>query len=896
MNKENLSVDIPWSKTSAEILDMLQVSAERGLTKKAISKRRKKFGKNRLREIKKKSSLAIFIDQYKNPIMALLAAAVIVSFAFDQFLEGYAIIGVILLTAAIGFFTEIKAVRSMESLREMSRVRSNVLRNGQVRQINAADLVPGDIVIIESGDIVTADLRITEANKLKADESPLTGESIPVSKSIQAIEKETVLAERTNMLYKGTSVTQGSGKAVVIATGMNTELGKISELVEEAKEESTPLEKRLDRLGHRLIWVTVGIAGIVATVGILRGKSLFLMIETGIALAVAAIPEGLPIVATVALARGLLRMAKRNALINRLSSVETLGATSIICTDKTGTLTENKLTVSNLVVDCGEIRVAGDENGFQYENENTTPAENRLLNEILKVGVFCNNASFHQNGHSKEDNVGDPLEIALLAAGAKAGICRDELIKKAPEKREDAFDSETKMMATFHQLEKDYLVAVKGAPEKVLDACSTILTDDGKKELDHQRKRQIIEMNDKMAEDGLRVLALAMKKVSAVDVKPYQKLTYLGLAGLIDPPRKEIKESLAACKQAGIRVIMVTGDQAITARYIAKRVRLIENDQINVINGKELEDVEDLSTDKAKQLIAADIFARVNPNQKLNLVVLHQNNSSIVGMTGDGVNDAPALKKADIGIAMGKRGTQVAKEASDMILQDDSFPTIVTAVRYGRTIFANIRKFVLFLLSGNVGEILSVGLAASFNLPLPLLPLQILFINLILDVFPALALGVGKANPMIMKKQPRPPDEPVLMTNHWILISGYGIIIALTVLGALYLALYELGMTEQQAVTISFLTLGFARLWHVFNMRDNNSSLFRNEITGNPFIWGALMLCTILLLASVFFVPLSEILAVTNPGLQGWILILGMSLVPLILGQVHKHVNNSQEC
>jgi Ca2+-transporting ATPase len=887
MNINKLSPDTPWTKSGPEILDTLKVSSDKGLNKKEINQRRRKFGPNRLREIKKKSTLAILIAQFRNPIMALLVAAVIVSFLFDQILEGYSIIGVILLTAAIGFFTEIKAVRSMESLREMSRVRSKVLRNGQVQQINATGLVPGDIVIIEGGDIITADLRIIESNKLQVDESPLTGESVAVTKSIESLDEETELAERTNMLYKGTAVTRGSGAAVVVATGMNTELGKISELVEKAKEESTPLEKRLDRLGHKLIWVTVGIAALVSVIGILRGKALFLMIETGIALAVAAIPEGLPIVATVALARGLLRMVKRNALINRLSSVETLGATSIICTDKTGTLTENKMSISSLMLDCGEIRVDSRRNGFQKEDEKIEPENNRVLYEILKVGVLCNNASFHQDENKEGQSVGDPLEVALLAAGAKAGIIRGELVEKMPEKREEAFDSETKMMATFHQLENNYFVAVKGAPETVLKNCNTILTDDGEKKLNDRRKKQLNEMNNEMAKSGLRVLALAKQNVETIDVTPYQKLTFLGLAGLIDPPRKEIKKAIDSCKQAAIRVILVTGDQAVTARYIAKQVGLAEDNQTLVINGKDLKKVEDLSADKIKQLQEADIFARVNPKQKLNLIAIHQNNGSIVGMTGDGVNDAPALKKADIGIAMGKRGTQVAKEASDMILQDDSFPTIVTAVRYGRTIFANIRKFVLFLLSGNVGEIVSVGFAASVNLPLPLLPLQILFINLILDVFPALALGVGETNPIVMKKQPRDPDEPIITKQHWFLISAYGIIIALAVLGALSLAIYKLEMPQKQAVTISFLTLGFARLWHVFNMRDSGSSLFLNEITGNPFIWTALVLCVVLLLSTIVLNPLAEILDVTNPGLEGWLLILGMSLVPLVIGQLY---------
>ena len=826
------------------------------------------------------------------PLWCWLAFAAAISFLFGQTIEGYAVIVVIFLTIAIGFFTEVKAVRSMEALRKLSQVQTNVRRSGQVSQIAATKLVPGDIVLLDSGDIVTADMRVIEANKLQANESTLTGESLPVGKRTDPLDEKTELAERTNILFKGTAITRGSGAGVVIATGMATELGHISALVEDAKEEVTPLEKRLDRLGHRLIWLTITIAALVAITGIVSGKELFLMIETSIALAVAAIPEGLPIVATVALARGMLEMAKRNALINRLSSVETLGATSIIFTDKTGTLTENKMTVTKLVFEEDEIKSSSADNaGSNMKESAIADGKNRLLHEALKTGVLCNNATLSKGQVEKgQDGVGDPTELALLAAGATADIFRDDLLQDLPEEREEAFDNDTKMMATFHKQNSGFHIAVKGAPEVVLDACSSILTKDGPKNLTEENNRRLKKINTEMAMQGLRVLALATRRVDTVDRFPYADLTFVAMVGLLDPARSEVKQAIAACKVAGIRVIMVTGDQPVTARHIARQVEMIEGNDAKVIRGNELNNFQDMAKEERRRILDISIFARVSPKQKLDLIALYQEKGAIVGMTGDGVNDAPALKKADIGIAMGNRGTQVAQEAADMVLKDDAFATIITAIEHGRVIFNNIRKFILFLLSGNVGEILAVGTASLINFPLPLLPLQILFINLLLDVFPALALGVGKGIPGIMQKPPRDPKEPILTGKHWTAIFGYGALIGLSVVGALWIALYWLQMPKAQAVTISFLTLGFSRLGHIFNMRDTDSGLFQNEITSNPFVWGALVLCSTLLLTAVFVPGLAQILQLESPGRQGWLLIFGMSLVPLVFGQVFKIV------
>ncbi len=879
-----------WTLDVDRIQNELGVSPAEGLSPEEARKRQKQYGKNRLREPKARSLWGILIDQFESLIMALLAVAAATSFLFGEPIQGAAIVAVILLTAAIGFFTETRAVRSMEALRQMSRVEATVRRSGKVRQLPATSLVPGDIVILDGGDMVTADLRLLEANKLQADESALTGESVPVSKTVEAIEDEDApLAERKNMLFKGTAVTRGSGEAVVVSTGMHTEIGQVSELVEEAEEETSPIENRMNRLGNRLIWVTIAIAGVVSFLGIWRDKDVLLMVETGIALAVAAIPEGLPVVATIALARGMIRMARRNALINRLGAVETLGATNIIFTDKTGTLTENRMTVTSVVLadTSVTVRKQSEQGGsFLQDDRELSPDENEPLMSGLRIGVLCNNAVLAE-GKDRE-GIGDPMETALLVAGAMAGLNREDLLEQMPEEREEAFDPDRKMMATFHRRDGDLLVAVKGAAEAVLECCTRILTEEGEEELQDSRKEELLETNLQMAEQGLRVLAMARRTAGTVDEDPYTGLTFVALHGLLDPPREGVKEAIHACHEAGIRVKMVTGDHAVTARNVAEAVHLVPEGPLSSREGRALKPAEELSEEGRREIAGVPIFARVSPRQKLDLIAVHQAEGAIVAMTGDGVNDAPALKKADIGVAMGKRGTQVAVEAADMILKDDAFGTIVTAVEYGRTIFKNIRRFVIFLLSGNVGEILAVGLASLLGMPLPILPLQILFVNLLLDVFPAMALGIGEGDPHVMQEPPRDADEPILTNRHWLLTAGYGLVIAGAILGALYIGLARLQLPAGEAVTLSFLTLAFARLWHVFNMRDTSSDLFRNEVTTNPFVWGAIALCGTFLLAAVYLPVLSDVLQTHPPSGRQWGIILGMSAIPLLLVQAAK--------
>lgn len=898
-NPDKDMVSSPWSQSPEDVLNSLQVDPKQGLTVKEVTRRRRTHGQNILREVKPKSGLTILVNQFKNLIVLFLLAAAALSFVFGDLVEGFAILAVILINAVIGFLTELKGARSIEALRKLGTVSSRVRRDGALKQIPAKALVPGDIVILEGGDIITADLRLVTASKLQADESVLTGESVPVSKSLEPVADDVSLADRLSMLFKGTAVTRGSGEAVVTGTGMQTELGRISDLVSETAEEPTPLEKRLNRLGHKLIWVSLGIAVLVGFLGITAGRDFILMIETAIALAVASIPEGLPIVATIAMARGVWRMAKRNALIKELAAVETLGATSVICTDKTGTLTENRMTVTSLALDTGYLAVdesaASRNEIFMLQDKGfLDPQEHEPLLRALETCVLCNNASLVASGSKGGKAIGDPLEIALLSFAAPFEITRQTMEKRFPEEREEAFDSDTKMMATFNQMESGYRVAVKGAPESVLQACTAVITAEGGQDLDEDKKKLWFDKNEAMAAEGLRVLALAEKKVEDLDAAPYEKLNFIGLVGLIDPPRQDVKQALEECRSAGVRVIMATGDQPVTARAIGYAVGLVESPDAPVIHGKDLRDPESLSEQEIKNLLAVNLFARVNPKQKLDIIALHRDNNAIVAMTGDGVNDAPALKSADIGIAMGQRGTQVAREASDMILKDDAFSSIVHAVEQGRIIFKNIRNFVIYLLSCNLSEIMTVTFASLVNAPLPLLPLQILFLNIVTDVFPALALAAGEGSPDIMNQSPRKKEEPIMNKARWVGVSAYGLTITVSVLTAMAIALLVFDMSEKEAVTISFLTLAFAQLWHVFNMRDRRSGVFSNAVVSNPFIWGALALCTFLLLLTVYVPLLADVLKVSDPGLAGWMLIGIFSLLPLLAGQVALTVLNKK--
>ncbi len=880
------SLRTPWASPSEAVLDALGVRPEAGLSASEVARRAAHFGANRLRAIEARSVWEIALDQFKSLIVGLLVAAAIGAALFGELVEAVAVVAVIVINAVIGFTTELRAVRSMEALRRLATVQTTVRRGGRARTVPAEALVPGDIVLLEGGDVATADLRLVSASKLQADESTLTGESVPVDKHCDTLGPDCPLAERPNMIFKGSSATRGSAEGVVVATGMATELGRISALVERAEPQATPLERRLDRLGHRLVWVTLGIAVFVAASGIVAGRDPWLVVEIAIALAVATVPEGLPIVATVALARGMWRMAERNALVDQLSAVETLGSTSVVLTDKTGTLTENRMTLVRIALaDDRDVEVSGVGHAiageFREGDSRVDVDRDPALRELLESAVLCNDAVLQDgSGTTEPTTLGDPTEIALLVAGAKAGLLRKALTARLPERREIAFDPAEKRMATIHQADGGFRFAVKGAPEAVLECCDRVRGVDGALPLDDAGRKAWLERNEQMAGRGLRVLAIAGKPGTGLDDDPYRELVLLGLVALLDPPRESVRPALEACTCAGVRVVMLTGDQPATALAVARRIGLAREDAPleSVVDARRLGPIEALPTEMRERVLGANVIARATPEQKLGLIEAHQARGAIVAMTGDGVNDAPALRKADIGVAMGMRGTQVAKEAAAMVLADDDFATIVAAIAEGRNIFANIRKFVLYLLSCNVSEILVVALASMSGAPLPLAPLQILFLNLVTDVFPALALGVGEGDPRRMQQPPRGFDESVLTRRHWQAIAAYGAILTASVLGA-FAAAFALGLTGDRAVTVAFLSLALGQLWHVWNMRAPGSSPWRNEIVSNRWMWGAVALCVGLTVAAVHLPWLGRVLGLEDPGPVGWALAVGASSV-----------------
>ena len=815
------------------------MNPDNGLSGDEIDRRMAEHGPNRLGEAKSRSTGQILIEQFKSMVIIVLVIAGAVAFSFQHWPEGFAIVAVLLVNAGIGFITEWKAIRSMEALRNLGGDTIRVRRRGEEKQIEAEGLVPGDIVVLESGDLAPADIRLIESNNLRVKEAALTGESESVLKQIEPVAADAPLAERTSMLYKGTTITDGSGEGVVIATGMQTELGHIAELTESAEKEATPLQKRLDRLGRRLAWITLAVAAGIAGIGLLVGQETAKMIETAIALGVAAIPEGLPIVATIALARGMYLMSRRNALINKLPAVETLGATRVIFTDKTGTLTENQMTVRRVGTPAGEFEI----NEENKEIKGEKGADHPLLKRVLEAAILCSNASLldADNDGQPHGEQGDPTETALLRAGFLLNMTRNDLLDHKPEIREVPFDSERMMMATFHECERGIEVNVKGAPSRVLEVCSRVAEGQATKDgpLGEEKRRKWKGYAEALAGQGLRVLAVADKIVEDSEHKPYENLRLLGMVGLLDPPREEVRQSIEQCRQAGIRVVMVTGDQPATAAAIAEQTQVAaENGDPAVIHGSELKDPAEMSAEERQHVLQTGIFARVSPEQKLNLITLMQAEGETVAMTGDGVNDAPALKKADIGIAMGQRGTDAARQAADMVLRDDAFASIVAAVRQGRIIFGNIRKSVMFMLCTNVAEVIAVALASVAggftDLPLPLLPLQILYLNVITDVFPALALGMGRGEPDVMKRPPRPRTESVLTPSHWAAIGGWSVLVAACVLGALVTAFYLLGLERQQAITVSFLTLAFGKLWFVFNLRSPGSRTVQQRYREKP--------------------------------------------------------------
>ncbi|MBD3239759.1 MAG: HAD-IC family P-type ATPase [Chitinivibrionales bacterium] len=881
----------PWSLSVREVLERVEVDPDRGVPAPEVEPRRHRYGANRLKKHRTKSVWAILWEQLANVIVALLAVAGIVAFSFGQVLEGVTIVIVLVVNTGIGFVAELTAVRSMEALSRLGKGQARVLRDGDMRTVRADRLVVGDIVLLEAGDVVPSDCRLLDATNLQTNESALTGESTAVSKSPRQLDKDTRLPERGDMVYKGTAVTSGSGRGVVVATGMRTELGQVASMVEEQPQKETGLERQLDKLGYRLLWLTLAIAAAVGLTGIAAGRPLLLMVETAIALAVAAIPEGLPIVSTTALARGMWRMSKRNALINRLPAVETLGAVNRVCSDKTGTLTENRMKVTRMTVASDgrkQRTVAVDpeaqRDAFSEDDRSLHVDGEPVLHQALLIGQLCTSASLGDGENGKEK--GDPLEIALLRVARQAGMTRGDLLRKLPEVRREAFSRDTKMMATMHRENGRVLYAVKGAPEAVLRSCTHVGWGDGRTELDDGGRERWRERNEELASQGLRLLALACKETKGPDEPPYESLSLIGLVGMIDPPRRDVEDQLQACADAGIGIIVATGDQAGTARAVAAQLGLVDPSDPGAVLTADA--FERLPQDPSlrERILQCHLFARITPRQKLTLIDLHQDAGNVVAMTGDGINDAPALRKANIGIAMGQRGTQVAKEAADMVLKDDRFASIVAAVKQGRTIFANIRRFVIYLLSGNVSEVLVVAAALLTGLPLPILPLQILYLNMISDVLPALALGVGPDDERAMHRPPRSTEEPLIGKRHWGVIGLYGVMIAVIVYAAFFIALRRPGFSGEEAVTVSFLTLTIGRLVHAFNMREIDSRLLRNNVVRNGWLWLALGVGIVLLLIAVYVRPLGRALGIVTPTTEQWLMAVAGGMVPLLIGQV----------
>jgi Ca2+-transporting ATPase len=897
MNDSNLSKsNVPDRLNDAHALDVteiartLNVDFSSGLNTSEVEIRRSRFGSNSLPSIRPPSVVRMFFRQFASLVILLLAGAALIALVRGDRLDAIAIFVVLTLNSLIGFATEWQANRAMSALRREVRTTARVRREGNESQMDATDLVPGDVIILNAGDRVPADCRIFEASNLRTQESSLTGESGLVDKSQTPVARETTLAERSSMLYLGTTVVAGHGRALVVSTGAQTELGRIGRLVETAVEESTPLEKRLAELGRRLVYIVLGVAMVVTIAGWLRGDPLWQMFEVGISLAVAAVPEGLPMVTTLILAFGVLLMAKQRAIVRRLSAVETLGSTTVICSDKTGTLTENRMTAREFFLSDGL--------SIEIDPSTTTPVDGELLHRAALAGILCNEAAISISDEGGRTSTGDPTETALLEVAHDIGIDVQKERTRNPKCAERPFDSSTKTMTTVHcPLGVGDLFVKKGAPAEVLRACTRFaLSANETRDLDADTRAKFISANNEMASRALRVLALAEKRTGrgnsagSYDAEMEGDFTFLGLVGLIDPPRKEVAEAIRRAHEAGIRTVMLTGDQINTARAIANELGLrADGHDAIAIHARDLESYNHESIAKAAK--EADVFARVSPEDKLRIVEALQRAGEIVAVTGDGVNDAPALKQADIGIAMGQRGTEVAKEAADIVLADDNFATIVRAIEGGRTIYQNIIKFVHLMFSKNFGEVLVLLGAIVAGWPLPLMPLQILWLNLVTDVLPGLALAVEPAAPGVMRFRPRSPKAALLSRTFLVLIGWQGAMLAAITLFCYAWALAVYGEGEH-ARTVALLSLVGGQVGHMFNCRSQVQSaivgLFRN-----PHLWFAAATVAGLQAMAVYFHPLSRILGTVEPTGHDWLMTGVSVLLPIVIVEVTKHVSTA---
>jgi P-type Ca2+ transporter type 2C len=887
-NEENAWHTLATEKVAAK----LQTDAMAGLSIDEAARRSTQYGPNVLGDAKTRSLWTILAAQFKSIIVALLCAAAAVSLVLGDNVEAVAILVVILLNAGVGFFTEWRAEQSLDALKKQAVGNAFVIRDGEERQIPASSLVPGDLVVLTAGGRVPADGRVVESAPLQVEEAALTGESAAASKAVDPVaDVHASLGDRRNMVYLGTAVTDGRGRLLVTAIGAKTEVGRIGTMIDEAGGRDTPLERQLARLGRLLVVVVLALCAVIVAAGLARGHDFLYMLKVGISLAIAAVPEGLTAVTTMTLAIGMTRMARMGALIRRLAAVETLGSTTVICTDKTGTLTQNEMTVQAMRLGERAIEFSGSGYGVSGEvrerGRTVDPRGDQTISLALRIGALCNDAKLSlDEGPPKV--LGDPTEGALLVAARKGGLSLEDLEREYPRIDEVPFSSESKRMTTVHRAPGDGVVAyVKGAPGPIVEACSAMVVDGKARSMISDDRKEALATNDELAKRAFRVLALAFKDLP----NDYREedlagaLTFVGLVGMIDPLRDEAKAAIETCRRAGIRTVMMTGDQEATAAEIGRQLGLDRDPygrSLRTAHGRELAGLDEAG----RRAIAAEVgvFARVSPEDKLRMVEALQSGGEVVAMTGDGVNDAPALKQADIGIAMGVKGTEVAKDASAMVITDDNFATIVRAVEQGRVVFANILRFVHYLFSCNLAEILVVFLSLLFGWPLPLLALQILWLNLITDVFPAMALALEPSNPEAMDRPPRDPKESMTSPRFLGLVVWQGALLCLVALAAFYIGMRwygEVGDGLLHAVTIAFMTLALAQTFHAFNARSQRLSAFTDRLFTNGWLWGAIGACIVLQLAAVYLPILQSVLRTTSLSVEDWLLILVSSLVPV---------------
>ncbi|MBN1218174.1 MAG: cation-translocating P-type ATPase [Anaerolineae bacterium] len=856
-----------------DVLQQLEVEATRGLSQAEATRRLAKYGPNELQAAPGVSPWALLLGQFKNVLIVILLIATVISIFLGHSIEAIAIAVIVLFAVLLGFIQEYRAERAIEALREMAAPTATVLRDGNEVEIPARGLVPGDIILLTAGDRVPADARLIEAINLKIEESALTGESVPVDKHVELLADENLtIVDLKNMAYAGTAVTYGRGRAVVVATGMQTEFGRIAQMLQTVESGRTPLQENLDRVGVILARAAlVGVAIIVA-LGWLRGQPFIEMFIFGVALAVAVVPEALPAVVTISLALGVQRMVKRNALMRRLPAVETLGSTSVICSDKTGTLTKNEMTVRQIYVAGQMFQVSGSgydpKGGFSLAGTPVEPPE--ALLEFLRAATLASDSYLVQHNGQWEIK-GDPTEGALVVATAKAGLHKVDLDSHSPRVHEIPFTSETKRMTTLHETSAGLTAYAKGAPEIILDSCTQQLTATGPEKLDSTGKDQILATAQHMAYEALRVLAVAAKSPVMLE-NAEDDMTFLGLVGMIDPPRPEAGVAIRRCEEASIKPVMITGDHPLTAQAIARELGLLKTGR--VITGAELEMMDDAEFEREVETI--EVYARVSPAHKLNVVTALQQKGHIVAMTGDGVNDAPALKKADIGIAMGITGTDVTKEAADMTLTDDNFASIVAAVEEGRGIFGNIKKYLMYLLSANIGEIGLMAGATVLGLPLPLSAVQILYVNLATDGLPALALAVDPPEKDLMRRKPRNPRTGIFTRPVITLMLAGGVWSTLVNLSLFTWALKS-GRSHAEAMTMTFVALVLIEFFKAYNFRSDRLSML-NQPFANKWL-NLAILWEITLLLLIVYVPVLHLpFGTFSLTLIDWVIVLGVAL------------------